>query len=143
MNLPRPNYYQGILQLRDVNEDVVDFVYTQVKKRNDVAISKTVKLPNGFDFYMTSQKFLRALGKKLKESFGGEMKMSARLHTKKNGKDLYRVNVLFRLLKHKAGDVVVVRGDEVRILNIGKKIFGREMKTGRKIFIRYNDMPKE
>jgi NMD protein affecting ribosome stability and mRNA decay len=139
----RPNYYQGILQLRDVDNEVVDFVRNQIDKRNDVLITKTVKAGNGIDMYITSQKFIRILGKKLKESFGGELKTSVKLHTKsRTGKDLYRVNVLFRPVKHKRGDIIVVRGDEVKLLAVGRRIFARDMKTGKKIKIRSSDLPK-
>ena len=142
--LPRANYYQGILQLRDVNEEILSFVRNQIKKRGDVFITKTIKLPNGFDFYITSQKFIRILGKKLKESFGGELKISAKLHTRnRQGRDLYRVNAMFRLLKYKRGSVVTVRGEEVRLICMGQKIFAKSMKTGRKMTIRSSDLPRD
>ncbi|MBI2650246.1 hypothetical protein HYX04_02940 [Candidatus Woesearchaeota archaeon] len=142
MKLPRPDYYQGILQLRDINDEILDFVRSQVKKREDAAITKTVKFENGVDFYITSQKFITMLGKKLKESFGGELKISSKLHTKsRHGKDLYRVNALFRLSKYRKGDVVEVRGDKVKLISIGKKIFARNLKTGKKVRVRSGDLP--
>ena len=141
MKLSRPNYFQGILQLRDVNDEILSFVHNQLKKRNGVAVTKTVKFSNGVDLYITSQKFIRILGKKLKESFGGQLKISAKLHTRnKQGKDLYRVNVLFKLSKYKKGDVVTIRGDKVRLISIGKKIFARNLSTGKKVTIRINDL---
>jgi len=141
MKLPRPDYYQGILQLRDINDEILNFVRNQIKKRGDASITKTMKFDNGVDFYITSQKFIRILGKKLKDSFGGELKISSKLHTKsRHGKDLYRVNVLFKLSKYKKGDVVSVRGDKVRLLSIGKKIFARNLKTGNKVRIRNSDL---
>ena len=142
--LARPNYYQGILQLRNINPEVLDFVHDQLKKREDVAITKTAKQPNGIDLYITSQAFLRAIGKKLRESFGGEMRTSATLHTRnKQGKDLFRVNVLYRPSKYKHGDIVNIRGDEIRLIHIGSKIFGKEVKTGRKVTIRSSDLPRD
>ena len=144
LKFSRANYYQGILQLRDVNEDIYSFVYDQVKKRGDVAITKTAKLENGKDLYITSQKFIRILGKKLKESFGGELKTSSKLHTKsKTGKDLFRVNVLYRPFKYKRGDIVSVRGDEVKLLHVGKRIFARDLKTGKKVKIRNEDLSRD
>lgn len=141
MKLSRSDYYQGILQLRDVNEEILSFVRNQIEKRSDAAITKTVKFPNGVDFYITSQKFIRILGKKLKESFGGELKISSRLHTRsRQGKDLYRVNVLFKLSKYKRGGVISIRGDKVRLISIGKKIFARNLKTGKKVTIRSKDL---
>ena len=145
--LPKPkfarsNYFQGILQLRDVNDEIYSFVHNQLKKRADVAVTKTVNYDNGKDLYLTSQKFIRIIGKKLKESFGGELKLSSKLHTKsKTGKDLYRVNAFYRPLKYKRGDVVSVRGDDVKILQIGRRIFARDLKTGKKMRIRIEDLP--
>ena len=141
MKLPRSNYFQGILQLRDINDEIIHFVHSQIKKRGDVAVTRTVKFPNGVDLYITSQKFIRILGKKLKESFGGELKTSAKLHTKsKQGKDLYRVNVLFKPSMYKKGNVISVRGDSVKLIRIGKKIFARNLKTGKKMTIRSADL---
>ena len=141
LKLVRPNYFQGILQLRDINNEILDFVLNQIKKRRNVAVTKTVKFPNGFDLYITSQKFITILGKKLKERFGGELKISSKLHTRnKQGRDLYRVNALFRLSKYKKGEIVTVRGDKVRLINIGKKIFARNLKTGRRVTIRSKDL---
>ncbi|MEK7790069.1 MAG: NMD3-related protein [Deltaproteobacteria bacterium] len=143
MKLARPNYYQGVLQLRDVNDEILEFVENQIKRRDDVAITRTVKYENGIDLYLTSQRFIRAIGKKLRESFGGQLKVTSKLHTKnRQGRELYRVNALFRLPKYKAGDIVNVRGDEVRLISIGAKIFARNMKTGRKIRIRNSDLPE-
>lgn len=141
MKLSRPDYFQGILQLRDINDEALSFVQNQIKKRGNVAVTKTVKFPNGIDLYITSQKFIRVLGKKLKDSFGGELKISSRLHTKsRQGKDLYRVNVLFKLLKYKKGDIVSIREDQVRLISIGKKVFARDLKTGRKVVVRNKDL---
>ena len=142
MKLSRSDYFQGILQLRNVNEEILSFVHNQIKKRGDVAVTRTVKYSNGIDLYITSQKFIRILGKKLKDSFGGELKISYKLHTRnKQGKDLYRVNALFKPLKYRKGDLVSVRGDEVRLISIGKKIFARNLKTGKKVTIRSSDLP--
>jgi len=143
MKLSRPNYYQGILQLRDVNEEMIGFVQKQIAKRGDVAITKTARLPNGVDLYITSQKFIRIVGKKLRDNFGGELKISSKLHTRsKEGKDLYRINALFRPLRYKRGDIISVRGDEVKLLHVGRRVFARDLKSGKKVAIRSADLPK-
>ncbi len=144
MKLSRPDYFQGILQLRDINEEILSFVYNQIKKRGNVAVTRTVKYSNGIDLYITSQKYIRILGKKLKESFGGELKISSKLHTRnKQGKDLYRVNVLFKPPKYKRGDIVLIRGDKIKLISIKKKIFARNLKTGKKVTIRSSDLPRD
>ena len=144
LKFSRSNYYQGILQLRDVNDEIFSFVHNQIRKRGDVVVTKTVNLENGKDLYLTSQKFIRIMGKKLKESFGGELKISSKLHTKsRTGKDLYRVNALYRPSHHKRGDIVSVRGDEVKILQVGRRIFARDLKTGKKMRIRSEDLSRD
>ncbi len=144
LKFARPNYYQGILQLRDVSDQIMGFVYSQIHKKEDVAITKTVNYHNGRDLYLTSQKFVRVLGKKLKESFGGELKVSSKLHTRsKSGKDLFRVNALYRPFKYKRGDIVLIRGDEVKLLQVGSRIFARNLKTGKRIKIRNSDLPMD
>ena len=142
IKLSRPNYYQGILQLRDTNDEVINFVHSQIKKSGNVCVTKTVKFPNGYDLYITSQRFIQSLGKKLKESFGGELTISSKLHTRnKQGKDLYRVNALFKPAKFKAGKDIIVRGDYLRLISVGKKIFAKNLKTGKKVTVRSKDLP--
>ncbi len=141
----RPNYYQGILQLRDINDEILSFVHNQIDRREDAAITKTVKFVNGVDLYITSQKFIRILGKKLKDSFGGELNVTAKLHTRsKAGKDLFRINALFRLAKYRKGDKMMTRsGVEVRIIHIGKKIFAKDLRTGKRLIIKESDLPRD
>ena len=144
MKLPRPNYYQGVLQLREINDEIISYVNNQIKERDDVAVTKAVELSNGIDLYITSQKFIRLIGKLLKDRFGGELKISAKLHTRnRQGKDLYRINALFRPAKYKKGDIVSVRGDEVRLISIGRKIFARNLKNGKKVTIRSADLAQK
>ena len=50
------------------------------------------------------------------------------------------MNVLFRLAKHKKGDVVSIRGEQVRLIRIGRKTFARNLKTGKKVTIRNADL---
>lgn len=143
LKFSRSNYYQGILQLRDVSDEILDFVQSQIAKRGDVAVTRTVRYQNGKDLYITSQKFITILGKKLKESFGGELKISSKLHTRsRSGKELYRVNALYRPSRFKRGDVVNVRGDDVVLLPVGSRIFARDLKTGKRIRVRSEDLPK-
>lgn len=144
MKLARPNYFQGILQLRNINEDILSFVKDQIRNRQDVLVARTVNFPDGVDLYITSQKYIRIIGKKLKDKFGGELKISSKLHTRnRQGKDLFRINVLYKSPKHRTGDIVTVRGDEVRLIKIGKKIFAKDMKTGRRLVIRGKDLPQD
>lgn len=95
------DYYQATIQIRPYNEEVVKFINNQVRKRNDerIFISKTVEDKHGVDFFISSNKFARIIGKKLTKSFKGELKESIKLYSRDRhaGKNLYRVTVCFRM----------------------------------------------
>jgi len=65
----------------------------------DTNANKKEYVRNGIDFYLTSQRYAQSLGKKLKKTFKGELKISSKLFTvnRQTSKNVYRVNVLFRL----------------------------------------------
>lgn len=97
--MPNASYYEAIIQIRPADKKVLDFVRNQIEKRKNVFVSKIEEFKYGVDIYISDQRFARALGKRLKKVFGGEVKLSRKLHTvsKSSGKKLYRVTVLFRL----------------------------------------------
>lgn len=129
------NYFQGILQLRNPNKEVTNFI---AKQDN---IMKQVKVRNGIDFYFTSNKILKSLGYKLQKMFSGELKFSAKLHTRsrQTSKELYRLNVLFRIPKFKKGDTVQYKGEPIKIISLGKKVFAKK-ENGKKVTLRYGDL---
>lgn len=136
------NYYEGILQLRNPSEEILDFVRKQVMEKDSISIAKEEPVKNGVDIYISSQHFLQNLGRKLQKEFGGELIISNRLHTqsKETSRQLYRVNVLFRMPEFKKGDVIRFKGREVKVLNVGKKVYGAFAGTGRKVQINYKDL---
>jgi len=95
----KDQYFEAKLQLRPFNKEIYDFVLRQVAKRKNVFISKEVKLKTGIDIYLTSQRFARSLGKKLKDTFKGELKITRTLFSRDRLKSklVYRGTVLFRM----------------------------------------------
>ncbi len=93
------DYYQAKIQIRPYNEEVVRFINNQVKRDKKVFVSKVLMNKGGIDFFVSSNKFARIVGKKLKKSFKGELIESVKLHTRDRikSKNLYRVTVCFRL----------------------------------------------
>lgn len=136
------NYFEGILQLRNPDKDIIDFVFNQVNKEEKVFITKQKNVINGVDLYFTSQRYLQVLGKKLKQNFCGELKVSKKLHTrhKQTGRELYRVNVMFRRVSSKAGSIIEYKGNKVKILKLGKKISARYLNNGKKLTLNYTDL---
>ena len=94
-----PNYYEATLQLRPYNQEVLQYVLEEVGKRKDVFIAKTEELKTGIDIFLSSQRFARMLGKKLKDRFKGTVTISKKINRldRQTGVILYRATVLFRL----------------------------------------------
>ncbi|MCH8003427.1 MAG: hypothetical protein IH934_02250 [Nanoarchaeota archaeon] len=142
MQIRHNNYYEGILQLRNIRDEVVEFAIKEVEKSENVHIAKIKKVTNGIDIYISPQKYLRSLGNKLQKRFGGQIIVSTKLHTisRVTGRELYRVNMLFRIPNFKKGDIIEYKGDKIKIIAVHKKVFAKNIKTGKKLNISFKDL---
>jgi len=99
MNDLQGAYWEGVIQIRPKNKEVISFIRNQVKKRSEVKISKELFFKYGADIYITSQRFARDIGRKLKNNFDGDLKITKKIYgrDRQKSKSLYRATVLFRL----------------------------------------------
>ncbi|MFC1727999.1 NMD3-related protein [Nanoarchaeota archaeon] len=139
------NYFEGILQLRDCTKEAVRFARDDIEKQPEekrAFINKEVKLKNGYDLYLTSNRYLRSLGKKLVNKFGGQLKESAKLFSRhhQTSKELYRVSVLFRMPNFQKGDIIKYKGEELKVKAMGKKVFAVNVKSGKKYNINFKEL---
>lgn len=131
-------YFEGILQLRNPTQEVIEFIRSEARKQKEkgIYITKEEKIAygKGMDFYFTSQKYIQNLGQKLQNTFGGILKINPSLFSRnrQTSKDLFRVNVLFELLDFKVGDIVAIDNKVVHVTEIGKIGIGHDLKTGKK-----------
>jgi len=104
-------YFEGVLQLRNPNQALVDFVAREIKKER-IYVSKSVETKAGIDLFLSSQKFIRQLARKLPKNFQGCLKSNRKLFTRKRqtSKNIYRVCVMFRLPNFQKGQIVHIRG---------------------------------
>jgi len=133
--MTHPDYFEGVLQLRNPSNALIDFIMNQIKKAKTVTIAKAVPQPRGVDYYISSQKFLRQLARILPRNFPGILKSTRKLFTRKRitSKNVYRVNILFRMVAFKKGDVLTLRGTEYKVLVMGKQVTLQDVKTGVKL----------
>ncbi len=136
-----PQYFEAILQLRDVSQEVVDFVENEISRQR-IPVSKAEDVKNGFDFYLADNQFAKALGKKLQETFGGEEIITASIYGQKDGKEIYRVTILFREAPFKKGDTVLYRGEEYAVIVLGSEMILQHGKTGKRLHLKYREMGK-
>ncbi len=136
-----PLYYEAILQLRDVSPAVISFAEAEFL-RHKIPLTRRVRWPNGWDYYAVDKNFTKALGKRLQQQFGGEQLTTASLYGQKDGKELYRLTVLFREAPFKKGDLVEYRGEEYIVKILDKHIVLQHRKTGKTIQIKYKERPR-
>ena len=129
-----PKYFEGKLQLRNPTPELMRYVRKKIAQNKLVWIAKEEKARNGIDFWMSSNRFMLDLGNKLKKRFAGILKTSKKLHTqhKITSKLLYRVTVLFKCLKFQRGDIIIVNGEELKVMDISKQVRIKNLTTGKK-----------
>ncbi|HLD00996.1 MAG TPA: NMD3-related protein [Candidatus Nanoarchaeia archaeon] len=132
-------YYEAILQLREVEEKVVTFTDQEIR-RIKLPVTKVMPVRNGWDYYLADNELTRSLGKTLQQKFGGKLAVTASLFGKKDGKDIYRVTVLFRGLKFSRGQEVIYHGEKCTVKALAKDILLLSSKSGKKIHVRYEYM---
>ena len=76
-----PNYFEGVLQLRNVSKEVYDYVQKLFTEEH-VTIAKTKKQKEGEDYWVSSNKALLLLQKQLPKRFSGQAKLTRRLFSK-------------------------------------------------------------
>jgi|SRR3989344_5153269 len=133
-----PGYFEAILQLRDVSEEIYSAVDHEIKKAG-IYVAKFKKLKNGRDYYLADSKFTKKLGKNLVDTYGGEFKISASLFTQKDGKDIYRLTVLFRGIPFKKGNLLMYKGERYTLKVVGKKAMLQHTETGKKVHVSKKD----
>ncbi len=132
-------YYVSIMQVREAPESIIIFVEEKIidAKQKGIFLSKKKKVPNGFDYYLSSNKFAISLGRELYRKFGGELKINEKLFTKdrQSSKDLYRVNVFYRPSGLQKGDVMLFEERPILVSNTNKKITGIDLQTGERVYL--------
>ena len=134
----RPEYFEATLQLREITNEVEEYVRTELKK-SGVHIAKEKPLPNGFDFYLSDSDFTQNLGRRLQDKFGGEYVVSPKLFSHKDGRSIYRLTILFRGLPCKKGDKIMYRGEEYIVLVVSKELTLQHTQTNKKLHLKQKD----
>ncbi len=135
--LPHKEYFEGVLQLRDMNEDILPWIEEQTIRDDKAIVTKASKVRGGSDLLFSSQKYLRQIGTKIKEKFSGQLTETRSLHTTaRDGSNLYRVTVLFRQLPFKEGETVKYHNKEYLVLRIRDRAELQDVKTQKKQWVR-------
>jgi len=96
----KSGYYEATLQLRgNYNDQILNFIETQLNKiegRDNKAFFRTKKVRGGVDYLIGSKSATNKVAELLKRQFNAELKRSYKLHTRKEGMNIYRDVILVR-----------------------------------------------
>jgi len=137
------NYYESILQLRNPDDEVIGFTNDAIKAQEDVSLAKRKKVKNGFDYYLSSNKFAIELGRYLYNTYGGDLKITKKLFSqhRQTSKILYRMTVLFRMSEFKVGDFVFLEGKAYKLTSFSRKTYvAMGLETSKQVELKYEDL---
>ncbi|MBI4450349.1 hypothetical protein HY642_00095 [Candidatus Woesearchaeota archaeon] len=144
LKLKHAQYFEGILQLRNETEELVEYVLNRVAQEGKAAVVKVKKVRGGVDLYFSSQHYLQNFGKHLKQRFSGELKVSSRLHTRSRvtGKEVHRVTVLFRLLPFRPGDILKTEDGNLQVMSVDRFAVVKHLNSGKKERLRFEQLER-
>jgi nonsense-mediated mRNA decay protein 3 len=150
------SYFESTLQIRSrdrkLTESEVDAILDRVQsmveemaaENREVFISKLDRVvggAGGADVYLSSNSAGKVISRNLADQYGAEVKDTAKLLTKREGKDVYRVTYLVRLPAYRYGDVVMFRK---RMFQVGATRTSNakltDMRTGESLMFSHGDL---
>ncbi len=133
------SYFEAVLQLREVSQEVVDFAEEEIA-RLKMHVADVITLKNGLDYKLSDNTLTRRIGKSLQVKFGGKIEETSSLWGMKKDREVYRVTVLFRGVPFKKNEMVEYQGEEYQVKTLGKDVLIQQTKTGKKVHIKYKDI---
>lgn len=127
------DYFEGILQLRNIDDNILDYV-EKYCKNNNIYIPKNEKVKNGYDLQISDKKRTHNLVASLQKNFGGIIKINPQIFSqdRQTSKVIYRVNFYYEAPNYKIGDIIDIEDKVIHIHKISKTISGIDLKTGKK-----------
>lgn len=136
-------YYAAIVQIRaegriPTDEELAlaeNITYSSLGESDFV--SKEQMLKEGLDIYVSSAEYGRRIAKAIVKELGGNFSESKKLYGRKDGRDIYRVTFLVRLLGFKQGEVVRIGDKKISVERVieGKGIEGVDLNTDEPVFV--------
>ena len=136
-------YYESIVQIRaDRRElsdeeiekalEIVDEVISNAPEDQKAFVSKIERKKEGVNIFFGSRNIGKKVSRMILKKFGGSLKESKKLHTRIDGRDVYRFTYSVRLPEYREGDIVEKDGRFVVVRNsvVGK---GSDIVTGKTV----------
>jgi len=140
-------YFEGILQVRNVSEDVKNFIKEYLSKEQ-IFVNKIIEKKNYIDYYFVKKKYLTSVSEKIISEFGGSIDLNAQLFSKNQltSKDIYRVNAIVYVPFFRKKDIILLNDKKndklILIKGVGKIITGINLEDENKIQFKYDHEKK-
>lgn len=109
--------YSAIIQIRRKGRRIAKEVLNEIEKilseksGGKREIVKREDVENGIDFYIADNSYARSVCNLLKQKFKARVKVSPKLHTRREGRDVYRITYLVELDRFEEGDLIYHNGE--------------------------------
>ncbi len=132
-------YYEAIVQVRaegreiseeelEIVRNIITRVLEKERENQKAFISKIVERKEGIDYYFGDRNIGRKISRLIAEELGGKITESKKIHTRRDGRDIYRFTYSVRLPAYRKGDVVEENG---RICVVTNQRLGRAIAIDR------------
>ncbi len=136
-------YYESIVQVRAENRElaeevievamnVLEDVLKKEEENEKAFVSKIERKKGGIDIYLGSRNIGRKVSRIISRELGGEITESKKLHTRIDGRDVYRFTYSVKVPEYREGDVVESNGKICLVKNVRNKK-GIDILTGKTV----------
>lgn len=134
------DYFEGILQVRNMTKDAKAFVNELIKNTEGLYVNKVVEKEESADYYFVKKKYIGRIAEKIVNEYGAKADFNAQLFTqdKQTSKELYRLNVAVHIPPFRKGDVLLIKEDLILVTSTGKKNTGLELKKKKNLAFKYD-----
>ena len=138
----KSQYYEGILQVKNCDTEITDFIRNELKKANKKGIFITQEKleKNRADFFITNQTYMKSLAVKLQKEFGGKISLNPTLFSRnrQTSKELYRLTIMLDIPKIRKNDVIIADNKIFVVNSAREKIHVVDLK-GKKTALPYKN----
>jgi NMD protein affecting ribosome stability and mRNA decay len=139
-------YFEGILQTRNVTDEIVQFIINDAEKQKSKGVHITKEdhiegAGRNIDYYYTDKGYLKVIAEKLRNHFGATLKHNAQLFSIdwETSKNLYRLNLLVEFPKYNKNDVLKIDNQLYMIVSMDEKVHVLNLKTNSKTLLAHKE----
>ncbi len=142
------DYYEAIVQVRAEGRGLTRgelaairrLVEERVRADESLFVTREEEVHGGIDVYLGSNEGGRSIARTLKANLGGRLASSPRLHTRRKGKDEYRVTYRLRLSGLVQGDTVELGEGVYQVLSTGEPALLLDLVSGERRAVGYREL---